>query len=90
MFGRVARRGLPWLRFAKLHLNKPQDIWNKVLWTNEAKVEMFDYNAQTDKHLIPTVHHADRGLMIFGLFCCHRTWAPCSHRVNHELHSIPK
>jgi len=22
------------LMFAKLHLNKPQDFWNKVLWTD--------------------------------------------------------
>jgi len=39
MFGRVARRKplcskknmAAWLRFAKLHLNKPQDFWNNVL-----------------------------------------------------------
>ena len=31
------------LRFVKLHLNKPQDFWNNVLWT---KVEIFGHNAQ--------------------------------------------
>jgi len=29
------------LRFAKLHLNKAQDFWNNVLWTDQTKVEMF-------------------------------------------------
>ena len=54
MFGRVAMRK-PLLskknkanrpRFAKLNLNKPQDFWNNVLWTDETEVEMFGYNAQ--------------------------------------------
>lgn len=34
------------LRSAKLHLNKPQDFWNDVLWTDETKVETFGHNAQ--------------------------------------------
>ena len=33
-------------RFAKLHLNKAQDFWNNVLWTDQTKVEMFAHNAQ--------------------------------------------
>ena len=52
------------LRFAKLHLNKAQDFWNNVLWTDQTKVEMFGHNAQQHvwiklntayqhKHLIP-------------------------------------
>ena len=28
------------LRLAKLHLNKPQDFWNNVLWTDQTKAEM--------------------------------------------------
>ena len=31
------------LRFAKLHLIKPQDFWNNVLWTDQTKVEMYIY-----------------------------------------------
>ena len=34
------------LRFAKLHLNKAQDFWINVLWTDQTKVEMFGPNAQ--------------------------------------------
>ena len=43
-FGRVARRkpllskhnAAAGFRFPKLHLNKPQDLWNVVLWTDGA------------------------------------------------------
>ena len=28
------------LSFMKVHLNKPQDLWDNVLWTDESKVEM--------------------------------------------------
>ena len=56
------------LRFAKLHLNKPQDFWNNVLWTDETKEGMFGHNSQQHcwrkpntackhKHLIPAVKH---------------------------------
>jgi len=61
------------LMFAKLHLNKPQDFWNNVLWT---KVEMFGHNTQQyvwtkpktayqHTHLIPTVKHSGGGLIIW-------------------------
>ena len=32
------------LRYAKAHLNKPGLFWNKVLWTDETKVELFGHN----------------------------------------------
>lgn len=34
------------LRFAKLHLNKPHNFWNNVLWIEETKAEMFGHNIQ--------------------------------------------
>ena len=30
-----------YLRFPKLHLNKSQNFWNNILWTDTTKVEMF-------------------------------------------------
>ena len=65
------------LRFVKLYLNKPQDFWNNVLWTDQTNVEMFGHNAQQHvwrkpntayqhKHLIPTVKHGGGGLMIWA------------------------
>ena len=46
--------------------------------------------AYQHKHLIPTVKHGDGGMMIWGSFCSHRTWTPCSQWVHHELLYIPK
>ena len=54
MFGSFARRKpllskknmAAQLRFAWLHLNKPQDFWNNVLWTDETKVEISGHKAQ--------------------------------------------
>ena len=43
------------LRFVKLHLNKPQDFWNNVLWTDETK------------HFISIVKHGGGGLMIWAI-----------------------
>lgn len=65
------------LRFGKLHLNKQQDSWNNVLWTDETKVEMFTHYAlhhvwrktiiaPQHKHLIPTVNTVVEGCW-FGL-----------------------
>ena len=65
--------------FVKLHLNKPQDFWNNVLWTDQTKVELFGHNAQQHvwrkpntayqhKHLIPTVKHGGGGLMMWACF----------------------
>jgi len=90
LFGRVARRKLliskknmaARLRFAKLHLNKPQDLWNDVLQTDKTKVKMFCHNAQCHvwaktKHSISAQTNGQalwwRGDDL-GLFCSHRTW----------------
>lgn len=32
--------------FAELHLNKPRDFWNNVLWADETKVETSGLNVQ--------------------------------------------
>ena len=51
-YGRVMRRK-PFLhtrhkqsrlRYAKAHLDKPASFWNKVLWTDETKIELFGHN----------------------------------------------
>ena len=35
------------LMFVKLHLNKPQDFLNNVLWTDVTKVEVFAHSKPT-------------------------------------------
>lgn len=46
------------LRFAKLHLKKPQDFWNNVLYAEETKLKMFGYifrnTANNQKYLKST------------------------------------
>lgn len=65
------------LRFAKLHLNKPGSFWNKVLWTDETKMELFGHNkrryawrqkntAFLEKHLLPTVKFGGGSVMLWG------------------------
>lgn len=34
------------LFFAKVHVTKPLNLWNNVLWTDQTKVEKSGYSAQ--------------------------------------------
>lgn len=65
------------LRYAKAHLDKPASIWNKVLWTDETKTELFGHNkghyawrkkstAFQEKHLLPTVKYGGGSIMLWG------------------------
>ncbi|XP_075444851.1 uncharacterized protein LOC142488342 isoform X3 [Ascaphus truei] len=67
------------LKFAKEHIDDPQDFWNNVLWTDESKVELFGLNEKRSawrkpntvfeqKNLIPTVKHGDGSVMVWGCF----------------------
>ena len=85
--GRIARRKpllskkniAAHLKFAKEHIDDPQDFWNNVLWTDESKVELFGLNekcyvwrkpntAFEQKNLIPTVKHGGGSVMVWGCF----------------------
>ena len=65
------------LRYAKLHLNKPGSFWNKVLWTDETKLELFGHNkrryawrqkntAFLEKHFLPTVKFGEGSIMLWS------------------------
>ncbi|KAI4898095.1 hypothetical protein NFI96_001758 [Prochilodus magdalenae] len=65
------------LRYAKAHLDKPASFWNKVLWTDETKIELFGHNngryawrkkntALQEKHLLPTVKFGAGSIMLWG------------------------
>lgn len=65
------------LRYAKAHLDKPASFWNKVLWTDETKIELFGHNkgryawrkkntAFQEKHLLPTVKYGGGSIMLWG------------------------
>lgn len=67
------------LKFAREHLEKDQNFWNNVLWTDESKVELFGHSksrhvwrktktAFENKNLIPTVKHGGGNVMVWGCF----------------------
>ena len=74
--GRVARRKpllskrhmTAHLEFAKRHLKESQTMTNKIFWSDETKIELFDLNAK--RHVwkkpgvIPTVSHSGGSIML--------------------------
>ena len=87
LYGRVARRKpllskrnmTARLEFAKRHLKDSQTMRNKILWSDETKIELFGLNDKrhvwrkpgTAHHLantIPTVKHGGGSIMLWGCF----------------------
>ncbi|KAG2462739.1 TC1A transposase, partial [Polypterus senegalus] len=92
LYGRVARRKPLFskrhmaarLVFAKRHLKDSQTMRNKILWSDETKIELFVVNARrhvwrkpgTAHHqanTIPTVKHGCGSIMLWGCFSAART-----------------
>ncbi len=87
LYGRVARRK-PLLsarhmkarmEFAKKHLKDSKMVTNKILWSDETKIELFGLNYKryvwskpgTAHHLsntVPTVKHGGGSIMLWGCF----------------------
>ena len=77
LYGRVARRK-PLLskrpmrarvKFAKRHLKDSQTMRNKILWSDEPKIELFGLNAKRRKPgTIPTVKRDGGSIMLWGCF----------------------
>ncbi|KAG2464862.1 TC1A transposase, partial [Polypterus senegalus] len=87
LYGRVARQKpllnkrhmTARLEFAKRHLKDSQTMRNKILWSDETKIELFGVNARrhvwrkpgTAHHqanTIPTVKHGGGSIMLWGCF----------------------
>ena len=83
-YGRVARRKpllrkchkVSRLQYAKQHRDKPHNFWNKVIWSDETKIELFGHNhkhyvwrgvnkAYDERNTIPTVKHRGGSLMFW-------------------------
>uniref|UniRef100_A0A9J8CVQ7 Transposase Tc1-like domain-containing protein n=1 Tax=Cyprinus carpio carpio TaxID=630221 RepID=A0A9J8CVQ7_CYPCA len=80
LYGRVARRKpLLCARHMKKHLKDSKMVRNKILWSDETKIELFGLNSKryvwkkpgTAHHLsntVPTVKHSGGSIMLWGCF----------------------
>ncbi len=68
------------LKFAREHLDDPEEDWENVIWSDETKIELFGKNSTCrvwrrknaelhPKNTIPTVKHGGGNIMLWGFFC---------------------
>ncbi|KAK3544182.1 hypothetical protein QTP86_006029 [Hemibagrus guttatus] len=67
------------LKFAREHLDDPEEDWENVIWSDETKIELFGKNSTCrvwrrknaelhPKNTIPTVKHGGGIIMLWGCF----------------------
>ena len=56
--------------FAKRHVGDTPNIWKKVLWSDETKIELFGHQGKRyfwhKPNTIPTVKHGGGSIMLWG------------------------
>uniref|UniRef100_A0A8C7P3Q3 Transposase Tc1-like domain-containing protein n=1 Tax=Oncorhynchus mykiss TaxID=8022 RepID=A0A8C7P3Q3_ONCMY len=67
------------LKFINGHLDDPEEEWEKVMWSDETKIELFGLNSTccvwrkkkdeyNPKNNIPTVKHGGGNIILWGCF----------------------
>ncbi len=66
------------LKTAKDHLDDPEEAWEKAMWSDETKIELFGINSTrrvwrkkdeyNPKNITPTVKHGGGNTMLWGCF----------------------
>uniref|UniRef100_A0A6Q2YG97 Transposase Tc1-like domain-containing protein n=1 Tax=Esox lucius TaxID=8010 RepID=A0A6Q2YG97_ESOLU len=67
------------LKYANDHLDDPEEEWEKVIWSDETKIELFGLNSTrcvwrkkedeyNPKNTIPTLKHGGENIILWGLF----------------------
>ncbi len=79
LYGRVAPEASPQSRHMKARMEDSKMVTNKILWSDETKIELFGLNSKryvwrkpgTAHHLsntVPTVKHGGDSIMLWGCF----------------------
>ena len=89
------------LEFAKRNIKDSQSTINKILWSDETKIELFGLNAKRhvwrkpvsahhQANTNPTVKHGGGRFMLLGIFFSGRDWETSQDRGKDERGKVQR